>query len=467
MRMGDQFHLEGFRPDVRHWMRHADLFVLASRSEGCPTVILEALAEGTPVLSTDVCGARELINDGTTGRVVPQSQQALALALADLLADPISRLRYRQAIKLANRLPPQTRPEQQLMQLLTSQPEPPRKPLISILIPTFNQADLISKAIDSALMQDHPDFEVVVCDDASTDHTVERVKQYQFDKRLRLYVNETNRGRTKNYRAALERATGDWILMLDGDDYLLDPSFLSKATTALSSHHNKRPVFVQAGHRVTWCARSKANAQRASIDILPAIATETTLMTGSEYLDFVFRTGFFTHLGTLYQREAALRCDFYRLEISSSDMDSLLRLSLMGPVVILRSIAGCWLQHGNNASSKVPLKHVEENVRIFRTIAHEASSSGLLAMQHIEPQLTRYEARVLGCLLGTASGQSIVNFRQAGMLAQMILRINPRLYFQPTLLRSLAQGMIQQTRLRSESAIIKVKIGLRQWLKLM
>lgn len=53
-------------------MRHADLFVLFSKAKGCPTVIREALAEGTPVLSTDVSGARELIEQDVTGLCGPE-----------------------------------------------------------------------------------------------------------------------------------------------------------------------------------------------------------------------------------------------------------------------------------------------------------------------------------------------------------------------------------------------------------
>ena len=46
-------------------------------------------------------------------------------------------------------------------------------------------------------------------------------------------------------------------------------------------------------------------------------------MSGADYLRFLFETDFFTHLGALYNREAAIKAGFYTAEISSSDMDSL------------------------------------------------------------------------------------------------------------------------------------------------
>jgi glycosyltransferase involved in cell wall biosynthesis len=64
-----------------------DVFVLASvrRSEGLPTVLLEAMASGVPVVTTEVGGVREIVTDGVTGRVVPpEDPPALAEALLEM-----------------------------------------------------------------------------------------------------------------------------------------------------------------------------------------------------------------------------------------------------------------------------------------------------------------------------------------------------------------------------------------------
>lgn len=72
-------HLPGFRDDVPGLMRAADLLVLASRWEGLPNAVLEAMAAGLPVVATAVDGTRELIQPGETGRLVgPGDVSALA-----------------------------------------------------------------------------------------------------------------------------------------------------------------------------------------------------------------------------------------------------------------------------------------------------------------------------------------------------------------------------------------------------
>lgn len=82
------FHLLGHRADVETVFRGLDVFVQPSRSEGMSNTILEAMASGRPVVATHVGGADELIDDGTTGVLVPPGHVTrLAEALDRLVAD--------------------------------------------------------------------------------------------------------------------------------------------------------------------------------------------------------------------------------------------------------------------------------------------------------------------------------------------------------------------------------------------
>jgi glycosyltransferase involved in cell wall biosynthesis len=79
----------GQRSDVPDLLLETDLLVSASLWEGFPTVILEAMAAGAPVVATDVSGSRELVRDGQTGRLIPMSQPAaLAQAMIEMLERP-------------------------------------------------------------------------------------------------------------------------------------------------------------------------------------------------------------------------------------------------------------------------------------------------------------------------------------------------------------------------------------------
>jgi len=85
--------MPGFAKDTAPYYQRADLHVLSSTGEGLPTVIIEALAAGTPVVSTDCpSGPREILVGGQFGRLVPVGDApALATAMAESLASPHDR----------------------------------------------------------------------------------------------------------------------------------------------------------------------------------------------------------------------------------------------------------------------------------------------------------------------------------------------------------------------------------------
>jgi glycosyltransferase involved in cell wall biosynthesis len=95
----DRVYLPGYVDNPYAWMSRANLLVLSSGWEGLPTVLIEAMATGTPVVSTDCPGgSREILADGEFGTLVPMgSVPALAEAIRETLAQPIagSRLRER------------------------------------------------------------------------------------------------------------------------------------------------------------------------------------------------------------------------------------------------------------------------------------------------------------------------------------------------------------------------------------
>lgn len=102
----DRVTLPGSRPDVDHWLRKMDIFVLPSLAEGISNTILEAMASGLPVVATDVGGNAELVADTETGFIVPPSNPAaLAAALGHYLNNPGLRLAHgRAALDRVNQL---------------------------------------------------------------------------------------------------------------------------------------------------------------------------------------------------------------------------------------------------------------------------------------------------------------------------------------------------------------------------
>jgi glycosyltransferase involved in cell wall biosynthesis len=90
--LGIAAHFTGERSDMADVLGCADVVVLASRSEGLPFTLLEALALGKPVVATRVGGVAEVVEDGRSGRLVaPEDPAALAAAIAAVVAAPDAR----------------------------------------------------------------------------------------------------------------------------------------------------------------------------------------------------------------------------------------------------------------------------------------------------------------------------------------------------------------------------------------
>jgi len=99
-------------------------------------------------------------------------------------------------------------------------------PLVSVIIPTYNRAFTVKRAVDSVLKQDYQHFEILVVDDGSTDATPS-LFQGAVDGRLQFIRLERNVGGAQARNAGLQRARGEFIAFLDSDDEWF-PTKLSK-----------------------------------------------------------------------------------------------------------------------------------------------------------------------------------------------------------------------------------------------
>ena len=116
-------------------------------------------------------------------------------------------------------------------------------PKVSVCIPTFNNANFLRQAVESVLRQNNQDFEIVIVDNCSTDHTGTLVEDLQKknDGRIRFYKNDRNIGLAGNFNKCLKYAHGIYIKFLCSDDVLL-PECLEKMVAALDAHQSVRLV---------------------------------------------------------------------------------------------------------------------------------------------------------------------------------------------------------------------------------
>lgn len=116
-----------------------------------------------------------------------------------------------------------------------SLPPLPDRPLFSVLIPNYNYARYVGLALESVLNQTYQNFEVVVCDDGSTDNSRQVIEEYaKKDPRIKLVAQE-NCGFTSAVNTAYENCKGEIIALLDADD-AFKPSKLEKVLEAFGQH---------------------------------------------------------------------------------------------------------------------------------------------------------------------------------------------------------------------------------------
>lgn len=113
---------------------------------------------------------------------------------------------------------------------------PPRRPLLTIGIPTYNRVGTLRRAVDSALKQGGGDLEILVADNASTDDTERYCRALAEREPVVRYIRQSvNLGPTANFNTVLRQARGDYFLFL-GDDDWLHPSYSERCIAWLRAH---------------------------------------------------------------------------------------------------------------------------------------------------------------------------------------------------------------------------------------
>ena len=120
-----------------------------------------------------------------------------------------------------------------------------KNPTVSVIIPTYNRANLVAKAIKSVLSQTYQDFEIIVIDDGSTDNTEEIIRGFK-DKRVK-YIKKykENKGSSVARNIGIKVARGKYIALLDSDDEWL-PEKLDKQIKVIKNE------FPEVGVVCSW-----------------------------------------------------------------------------------------------------------------------------------------------------------------------------------------------------------------------
>jgi glycosyltransferase involved in cell wall biosynthesis len=200
-------------------------------------------------------------------------------------------------------------------------------PALSIGLAVRNGDKVIGRCIESILSQDYGDFELIVCDNASDDGTVETVKNYaSSDRRVRLSANSTNIGSHENMRRVLDPARGKYFRWISADDWL-EPNCLSTCVHVLEG----RPDAI--GVTTSFTIHTPEGATRYE-DYRGEFPTAADPVRRFERMLWFFHAGDakYDPIYGVYRREQLMRAHPLR---PSERTDWLLsaELALMGPII--------------------------------------------------------------------------------------------------------------------------------------
>jgi|APSaa5957512535_1039671.scaffolds.fasta_scaffold00882_3 glycosyltransferase involved in cell wall biosynthesis len=224
--------------------------------------------------------------------------------------------------------------------------------MFSIIIPTYNRADLILKTVESYLQQNYLKFEVIVVDDGSTDNTREVLSAIKDDRVAYYYKENSERGAARNYGASL--AKGAYINFCDSDDYV----YKHHLSVAYKYIEKQSPDVFHLGHHII----NKDKIERAE--------NRTGILN-----EFNLKRNYFILNSIFIKREIALENKFVedRKLAGSEDWLLWLILSAQYDIIGFGEITSALVQHegrsmvqveGAKTLARITLlnKYLEENV---------------------------------------------------------------------------------------------------------
>ncbi|MBZ0140957.1 MAG: glycosyltransferase, partial [Pseudorhodoplanes sp.] len=202
----------------------ADVYAMTSREDPFPSVILEAMDAGLPVVGFEGAGGFCDLVLEASGVLVPAfDAKAFGAALSDFLMDEGRR---RAAGEVGRRLIASRYSFDEYARDLLSFAGLSKR--VSVIVPNYNYARYIEARLASVASQTIQPYELIVLDDASTDDSVARIRRFLADTSIPSYlvVNEENSGSVfRQWQRGVEMARGDYVWIAEADD-LADPEFL-------------------------------------------------------------------------------------------------------------------------------------------------------------------------------------------------------------------------------------------------
>ena len=211
-----------------------------------------------------------------------------------------------------------------------------QEPLITVVIPCYNQGHFLAQAIESILSQSHKNVEIIVVDDGSTDNTREVAGRYPSVQ----YIYQQNQRIAVARNTGLKHSTGDYIVFLDSDDYLCEGALAENL------------AYLQEHPEYAFVAGDFQYVNTDGSVITPAVPHR---ITRNYYLELLKRNYIGMPGVVMYRREIVEAVGGFNTSprcYGCEDYEMYLRISSHCPVFCHPKIVASYRRHGNGVSNK-------------------------------------------------------------------------------------------------------------------
>lgn len=244
------------------------------------------------------------------------------------------------------------------------------KPKVTVFIPTYNMEKYLKQAIDSILLQDYENIEIVVSDDGSTDGTAKMMTIYSQNSKVKYLRNTINEGNRANVRKLLyEHVDGKYFMGFCHDDYLIKSDYISNAVQIMEEHPDVSLVF--ANFKLLYVATGKMSEQKNNLE---------NIISGTDYFLNYGRTEYPCIVGSVssvFRRQSVLKTGGLLEKSSALDLLLNLKLMLQGNVGFISDCVGVYRIHTKSLSYNMPLEDDLSTIHEFVKLKDYAVTLGL------------------------------------------------------------------------------------------
>jgi glycosyltransferase involved in cell wall biosynthesis len=226
-------------------------------------------------------------------------------------------------------------------------------PLITIVTPSFNQAQFLEETIQSVLRQDYPHIEYIIIDGGSTDGSIDIIKKYE--KHIAYWVSESDTGQSNAINKGFAKATGEIFAWLNSDDLLL-PSAARLAAYFLSQ---------DTGIGLVYGDRLEIDIKGNVIGLLKCPAHDSSMF--KKNFTLPQETAFFR--GEIFKKVGGVDEQLH----FAMDFDLWCKITAISRMKHLPALLGCFRRHESSKSvqfhdfsNDVSYRFMQEHERVFK-----------------------------------------------------------------------------------------------------